>query len=228
MPPDHSRPSVSASRLSVRASIPTGRASRHSEWATDPQVGPPDQCWPSGRASRPLPALREGLPTTHCPQGGSSDHFRPTGRDPDPSGRTSRPLPALREDFSTTPCSLVWTPDHSWSSGRVSRPLPVGPTDPTSAPPDPSGGPPNHSRPSVRSYRPYRCASRPFERAPDRSQPSARAFQPLPALLEGLPTLREVSLSSGRASQPFLEDFPTTPCPAKGPSNHFRPFARTS
>ena len=91
---------------------------------------------PSMRVSRPLPELREGLPTSSTPPGRSASTSGPPEGSPTSSGskRVSRPVPHhreglrllldLREGLPTTSRPPGGSQDHYWTSGRVSRPLP--------------------------------------------------------------------------------------------------------
>ena len=82
----------------------------------------------SGRASRPLLALRVGLPTPLCPIGRDSIPPGYSDGPPDPSrpsGRASRHCPAHRERLLTPPSPLEVPLNPSHSCKRSSRPLPA-------------------------------------------------------------------------------------------------------
>ena len=114
--------------------------------------GPTYHSRPSGKASRSLLYIREGLSTTPDPPGGTLNHSqlprssvmapdppggpsdlsrpserasRSSGRAFRPFGRASRPRPVLRQVIPTTPNPTVEPPDHSRPPGRASQPLPA-------------------------------------------------------------------------------------------------------
>ena len=62
--------------------------------------------------SRPLPGIREGLPTTSGHPGVPLDHSRK-------SETASRPLSNIREGLPTTPGHQGRPPDHTRASGRA-------------------------------------------------------------------------------------------------------------
>ena len=120
-------------------------------------------------ASRSLPDIWEGLPTTTEHLRGPPDHYQI-------SRRASRPLPNMQEGFLTTPKHPGRSPDHSRTCGRDSLPLPDIREGLLTTPRHP-GGPPDYSQT--------------FERA---SRTSRMAFPMLPDIREGLPDIRQASL----------------------------------
>ena len=217
---DPSRPSGRASQPHPpsgkvsRPIGPTGRASRllqclqevlptlHGPW--EDLLNPPDPPQPTGWASQPLLAFREGLTTPPMPpeplwpsEIASSpswpykrayqplQSFRevlpnppgPPGGPPEhlqPSGKGSRPLPAIQEGLPTPPCSL---------GGTVTL------HGPTGGPPNPPGSPgrtPNPTEPFGRASQCLPTPPNPSRGPPDPSRLSRRDFRSHPALLEGL------------------------------------------
>ena len=151
--------------------------------------GPRDSSRLSERASRPLPALLEYLPTLPGLSDGTLDLLQP-----------SQPLMVLRKGPQTpprplggppNPSSSSWrVPDPSHLSGRTSGTLPVHWDGLLTSP-----NPPNPYQASLKASRPDPGLREglPNPSAPPGgpaypSWPSWRAFRPRPSLLEGLLT----------------------------------------
>ena len=94
------------------------------EWSGDPpgctglvERPSPDRSRTTWRASRPVPDIHEGLPTTPGHPGEPPDHSRT-------SWRASRPVLDIREGLPTTPGHSGGPSDHSRTSRWASQSLP--------------------------------------------------------------------------------------------------------
>ena len=114
-----------------------------------PADGPPDPSWLSGWPSRPLPAIRESLPTPPDPPKGTPNPSRPSR----PSRRASCPLPAFRICLPTTLGPPGRHPNPSWPSGKAFQPLPTL-WEGITTPPSLLGGPSNPTQSSRSTSQP--------------------------------------------------------------------------